>query len=109
MSTGKPAHEQMADAEKAIGRNPHSDFKAVEAERPDWKSATFSYTKTAKPDWQVASGGNDGGKSIDESKKHLEIDPYGEGRAAASNYKLLISAIVPRPIGFCSTVSGDGE
>jgi hypothetical protein len=22
---------------------------------------------------------------------------------------LLISAIVPRPIGFCSTVSGDGE
>lgn len=39
----------------------------------------------------------------------MEIDPYEEGRPATSNYKLLISAIVPRPIGFCSTVSADGE
>ena len=38
----------------------------------------------------------------------MEIDPYEEGRPAASNYKLLISGVVPRPIGFISTRSEDG-
>lgn len=36
---------------------------------------------------------------------HREIDPYAEGRLAGDNYKLLISAIVPRPIGFLSTLN----
>lgn len=103
-------HQKMADAEKAIGRNPHPDFKAVEAKRPGFSESTFSYTQTVKPDWELGSGGNDGGKSVDGSgAKHLGIDPYAEGRPAVSNYKLLISAIVPRPIGFISTLSADGE
>lgn len=52
-------------------------------------------------------GANDGG----EWKKHdhVEIDPYKEGRPAVFNYKLLISAIIPRPIGFVSTQSKDGS
>lgn len=39
----------------------------------------------------------------------MEIDPYEEGRPGISNYKLLISGIVPRPIGFISTRSADGK
>jgi hypothetical protein len=106
-SSAKPAHEQMADSEKAIRRNHHRDFKKVEAGRPPYRTdAEFTYTKTVKPDWKFGSGAND---LAAHNKKHVEIDPYAEGRSPASNYKLLISAIVPRPIGFCSTVSKDGE
>lgn len=39
----------------------------------------------------------------------VEIDPYEEGRPAVFNYKLLISTIIPRPIGFISTTSKDGS
>ena len=39
----------------------------------------------------------------------MEIDPYQDGRPATFNYKLLISAIIPRPIGFVSTRSKDGS
>jgi flavin reductase (DIM6/NTAB) family NADH-FMN oxidoreductase RutF len=42
-------------------------------------------------------------------KKHVEIDPYAEGRPMIFNYKLLISGIVLRPIGFLSTQSVDGK
>ncbi len=41
-------------------------------------------------------------------KSHIEIDPYAEGRPPVYNYKLLISGITPRPIGFISTISKDG-
>lgn len=36
------------------------------------------------------------------------MDPYGENRAPVDNYKLLISAITPRPIGFVSSIAADG-
>ncbi|KAF1986778.1 hypothetical protein K402DRAFT_420842 [Aulographum hederae CBS 113979] len=102
------SHLQKADAEKAIQRNPHPDFKKVEASRPDWTAdAPFHYTKTVKPDWTPGTGGNDNGESL--KKEHVGIDPYEEGRPATFNYKLLISAIVPRPVGFVSTISGDGK
>ncbi|KAF2431578.1 hypothetical protein EJ08DRAFT_669941 [Tothia fuscella] len=98
----------MADAEKTIQRNPHPDFKKVEASRPDWDTTSqFTFSKTKAPEWKLGDGGNDGGESL--KKEHVEIDPYEEGRPATFNYKLLISAIVPRPVGFCSTISGDGK
>jgi len=100
--------EQMADAEKAIKRNPHPDFKKVEGSRPDWtETDEFKFTKTRDPDWKLGGGGNDGGESL--KKEHVGIDPYAEGRPAVFNYKLLISAVVPRPIGFLGTRSKDGE
>ncbi|MCJ1308571.1 hypothetical protein MMC25_002224 [Agyrium rufum] len=102
------AHEQRADAEKAIGRNPHPDFSKVEASRPEFDHGkAFTFTKTPMPGWKPGSGGNDGGESLE--KKHVEIDPYEEGRPAVFNYKLMISAIVPRPIGFLGTRSKDGS
>jgi hypothetical protein len=97
----------MADAEKAIKRNPHPDFKKVEASRPDWREdAEWTFTKIRNPNWRPGDGANDGGESL--KKNHIQIDPYAEGRPATFNYKLLISAIVPRPIAFVSTVSADG-
>lgn len=102
-------HEQKLDAEQTVKRNPHGDFKAVEASRPDWDTSRsgFQYTKTKAPGWQLGDGATDGGEGL--KKEHIEIDPYEEGRPAVSNYKLLISAIVPRPIGFLGTRSKDGS
>lgn len=98
--------------ESEIKRNPHPDFKSVESSRPAWdRDATFHYTQTADPNWKAGGGANDlpaGGTDAAAAAKHITIDPYGEGRAAVNNYKLLISAVVPRPIAFVSTVSADG-
>ncbi|KAH9906433.1 hypothetical protein F4778DRAFT_648897 [Xylariomycetidae sp. FL2044] len=91
-------------------RNPHPDFKAVEASRPDWdKGSSFRYTKTANPDWKFGDGANNNSASAAAAAKHVAIDPYEPGRPAPFNYKLLISSIVPRPIGFVSTQSPDGR
>jgi len=67
----------------------------------------WNVKQTVKPDWKYGDGANDGGESL--KKNHVEIDPYEEGRPATYNYKLLISGIVPRPIGFVSTRSKDGS
>lgn len=101
------AYEQRLDGEKSVQRNPHPDFGKVEASRPDWRTDhEWNFTKTKDPNWKYGQGGNDGGESL--KKNHVEIDPYAEGRPAVYNYKLLISGIVPRPIGFLSTRSKDG-
>jgi hypothetical protein len=95
-------------SEKHVKRNPHGNFKEVEASRPDWDSSrSWSMNKTLMPDWKPGAGSNDGGAW--KKHKHVEIDPYEDGRPATFNYKLLISAIIPRPIGFVSTRSKDGS
>lgn len=102
------AHEQRLDSEAQVQRNPHPDFATVQASRPDWDpKSSFHFTKTKKPDWKLGDGANDNGESL--RKKHVEIDPYEEGRPAVFNYKLLISGIIPRPVGFVSTRSEDGR
>lgn len=93
----------------SINRNPHPDFKKAEASREAWDpSSKFSYVQTPDPNWKFGHGRNslpDPGKD----KKHVSIDPYEEGRPGALNYKLLISAITPRPIAMVSTRSSDGQ
>ena len=102
------AHEQRADSEKHVQRNPHPNFAEVQASRPDWRAdKEWNMTKTKEPNWKLGQGGNDGGESL--KKNHVEINPYEDGRPAVSNYKLLISGIIPRPIGFLSTRSKDGR
>jgi flavin reductase (DIM6/NTAB) family NADH-FMN oxidoreductase RutF len=104
MSTGATG---KLDAEAAIKRNPHGDFSAVEASRPAFNtSSAWHYTQTPSPSWTPGSGANNPSHL---SKPHREIDPYAEGRPAVHNYKLLISGIVPRPVGFVSTISEDGK
>ncbi|KAI1104684.1 hypothetical protein F4804DRAFT_306506 [Jackrogersella minutella] len=111
-SIGKPEkYSKMSVSTKKeaeIKRNPHPDFKGVEASRPDWdKGNGFHYTKTADPSWTLGSGANalhdDGAGS-----QHICIDPFEPGRPSPFNYKLLISGVVPRPIAFVSSQSADG-
>ena len=100
--------EHRMDSEKTVGRNPHPDFEKVQASRPDWRAEEkWHFTKTKDPNWKLGCGATDNGESLE--KDHIEIDPYEKGRPAAFNYKLLISAIIPRPIGFISTKSGVGK
>ncbi|GAQ10430.1 uncharacterized protein BH2278 [Aspergillus lentulus] len=84
------------------------DFDKIQASRPDFKrDAPVTFSKPPNPNWRQGDGANDGGESL--KKNHVEIDPYEEGRPVASNYKLLISGIVPRPIALISTRSKDGK
>lgn len=108
MAESKSQIQQRHDAEALIKRNPHGNFKEVEAGRqPFDHEKKWNLKQTVKPDWKYGDGANDNGECL--KKDHVEIDPYEEGRPAAFNYKLLISAIVPRPIGFVSTRSADGS
>jgi flavin reductase (DIM6/NTAB) family NADH-FMN oxidoreductase RutF len=107
-SDSKPQEAQEKhDAESTIKRNPHGDFTQVQASRPDWDAShSFNFTKTHNPDWNYGSGAS---TTSNSSHKHISIDPYASDRQPVQNYKLLISGIVPRPIGFLSTRSQDGS
>lgn len=81
-------------------------FKEVEKGRELYNAAeSFKLTQSPNPNWQVGQGANN-----DDWKKHkkLAIDPYAQGRTPNNNYKTLIGAITPRPVGFVSTISPDG-
>lgn len=69
--------------------------------------SSFHLTQTRNPDWTFGSGAADDGTCLDKS--HVEIDPHEPGREIRSNYKLLISGVVPRPIGLLSTQNADGS
>ncbi|KAI8627417.1 hypothetical protein F5Y19DRAFT_178611 [Xylariaceae sp. FL1651] len=102
-----PHRANMSSSANQAAAHRHPDFKTVEASRPDWDtSAGFRFTKTADPSWTPGSGANSLDSNSSSSRKHIAIDPYEPGRPAGLNYKLLISAITPRPIGFISTRSG---
>ncbi|KAK5232082.1 hypothetical protein LTR47_006923 [Exophiala xenobiotica] len=102
------AHQERTQQEASIRRNPHPDFKSVESSRPPWsENGSLQFIQTRDPTWTWGQGGNDGGASL--KNNHIEIDPYAEGRPPVYNYKLLISGITPRPIGFISTFSKDGS
>ncbi|KAM7195695.1 hypothetical protein V8F33_006544 [Rhypophila sp. PSN 637] len=92
-----------------IKRNPHGNFKEVEASRPPWEPASPRYTQTAQPSWTFGTGANNLPSSPPPLPKSVSIDPYAEGRSPGLNYKLLISAITPRPIALLSTRSPDGK
>ncbi|KAK5163444.1 uncharacterized protein LTR77_010626 [Saxophila tyrrhenica] len=95
-------------SEHHVKRNPHGNFKEVESSRVDWRQeGSWTIYKTKNPDWKPGQGSNDDGEW--KNHKHIPIDPYQDGRPATFNYKLLISAIIPRPIGFVSTRSKDGS
>ncbi|KAJ5871850.1 FMN-binding split barrel-related protein [Penicillium soppii] len=85
-----------------------SGFEKLQASRPDFRrDAEVTFSKPPNPTWKEGDGANDGGESL--KRDHVEIDPNEEGRPVASNYKLLISGMVPRPIALISTQSADGK
>ncbi|KAG5988350.1 hypothetical protein E4U43_004780 [Claviceps pusilla] len=108
----------------SINRNPHPDFEKVQASRPRPSGTAFRYTQTALPSWTFGSGANttissssssssnnDNNDNNDKTtaKKHISINPHDPSRPPSLNYKLLISAITPRPIALLSTVSPSPE
>lgn len=95
------------DKEALIKRNPHADFAAVEASRPNYDaSQSWTPSKTPNPTWQPG----DGASSLDwKNNPHIVIDPNSPSRTINQNYKLMISSTVPRPIALVSTVSSDGS
>ncbi|KAL7935012.1 hypothetical protein V8C35DRAFT_279473 [Trichoderma chlorosporum] len=67
------------------------------------------------PDWKFGQGSNhldaaspSSSNPDERAQSHTVINPQAEDRSSALNYKLLISAIAPRPIAFISTLSADG-
>ncbi|KAI2848248.1 hypothetical protein CBS63078_405 [Aspergillus niger] len=86
----------------------HQNFHEAESQRPNFDhNFPISITKSPYPTWTYGQGVPDNNNSA--SKTHHEIDPYAEDRPMVNNYRLLVSGIAPRPIGFISTVSGDGK
>lgn len=98
----------MADAEAQIQRNPHPDFKSVESSREAYPKREWKHVQTPQPSWRAGDGANQLAGDW-KSRKIVDIDPYEDGRPAAFNYKLLISGLVPRPIGFVSSVTKEGK
>lgn len=85
-----------------------TDFDKLQETRPEFKrEKEVTFTQPPAPKWKQGDGANDGGESL--KKNHVEIDPYEEGRDISSNYKFLISSIVPRPIALISSRSQDGQ
>jgi len=106
-SNPKMAAERSANFEAELKRNPHPDFKKTEASRPPFDTtSSFRYTQTPSPSWTFGGGANQLAPS--SAPAHISIDPHADGRLSSSNYKLLISAVIPRPIAFLSTRSEDG-
>jgi flavin reductase (DIM6/NTAB) family NADH-FMN oxidoreductase RutF len=86
----------------------YSSLGGQSSELPEWKQARpVTVTKSKKPDWTFGEGSTTAKQEV--QRKHVEIDPFKEGRSWFHNYTLLVSGIVPRPIGFVSTISKDGN
>lgn len=84
------------------------NFEETEAKRPDFDhSKPVEVTKSPYPEWQYGQGVPDNGASL--AQKHHEIDPYAPDRPMINNYRLLVSGIAPRPVGFLSTVNAEGR
>lgn len=97
----------MSPNEAVVKRNPRGDFKVVQSSRPAWdETRGVQHHQTAAPGWSFGDGPND---RTGHDRAHVSIDPYAEGRPAGFNYKLLISAVVPRPIALVSTRSPEGR
>ncbi|CAG7952539.1 unnamed protein product [Penicillium olsonii] len=82
------------------------NFDEVQAKRPDFDQfKPIEVTKSPNPNWEYGQGV----PGADLTAKHHEIDPYASDRPMINNYRLLVSGIAPRPVGFLSTVNSKGE
>ncbi|PLW04687.1 hypothetical protein PCANC_10412 [Puccinia coronata f. sp. avenae] len=91
----------------------HPPFKQVEESRPEFDSGhVLRFTKTPQPDWKVGQGLNNAplphAQIYHSPGPTKTFIPY-QDISPAEMYKLMIASIVPRPIGFCSTLSADGK
>ncbi|KAH7179305.1 uncharacterized protein B0J16DRAFT_168696 [Fusarium flagelliforme] len=89
---------------------PVINFAEKIANRPDFDHSNkpIEITKSPDPTWSYGDGVRPS-KTPATHSIHKEIDPYSPDRSVSQNYRLLISGIAPRPVGFISTVSKDGN
>ncbi|RBR26009.1 uncharacterized protein FIESC28_01282 [Fusarium coffeatum] len=99
VATPKPAFSAV---------QPVTNFAETIANRPDFDHSNrpIEITKSPDPIWSYGDGVRTGPVA---KQVHKEIDPYSPDRSVSQNYRLLISGIAPRPVGFISTVSKDGK
>jgi flavin reductase (DIM6/NTAB) family NADH-FMN oxidoreductase RutF len=85
------------------------NFEETLAKRPDFdhSNTPIEVTKSPDPNWSYGNGVRS--PSPTAKKVHKEIDPYSSHRNVGQNYRLLVSGIAPRPVGFLSTISKDGK
>ncbi|KAJ5785336.1 uncharacterized protein N7503_010548 [Penicillium pulvis] len=84
------------------------NFEEIESKRPNFDhEKPIEVTKSPYPNWKYGDGVPDNGASL--VQKHHEIDPYSPTRPMINNYRLLVSGIAPRPVGFISTVNEKGQ
>ncbi|PPJ52417.1 hypothetical protein CBER1_10576 [Cercospora berteroae] len=70
-------------------------------------SREFKLTAPLGPCWKFGDGVVDFGHC--QSGSMIQIDPHSEARLTMDNYRLLTSAVIPRPIALMSTISADGS
>ncbi|CAK7896246.1 hypothetical protein CAAN1_12S00914 [[Candida] anglica] len=107
--TSKPINRIITERNYTIPNtkmSKHGDFNKIQSERVPFSETDWVTTQIPNKDWIPGTGAHN-----DEWKSHkkVAIDPYAEGRPSGFNYKTLISAITPRPIGFVSSVGKDGQ
>ncbi|KAL7622545.1 hypothetical protein AAE478_008052 [Parahypoxylon ruwenzoriense] len=75
------------------------DFDKIHASRPDFNfhNGLIEVTKHPDPKWKYGQGVRIG-RNLET--KHVEVEPHAPSRPMVNNYRLLISGIAPRPIGF---------
>lgn len=108
MSSSNAAAAQAVQAEYKIVEAV-TNFDEVIAQRPDFdhSNTPIEATKSPTPNWDYGQGVPE--HLWNKEQTHKEIDPYAPDRPMVNNYRLLISGIAPRPIGFISTLSADGK
>ncbi|GAA5834975.1 hypothetical protein JCM3766R1_002058 [Sporobolomyces carnicolor] len=89
----------------------HPPFHEVEASRPDFDhSKSLSYTKTPNPTWAIGSGASAHSDATLSPESTFEINPdLMPASDKGKLYKMLISAVTPRPIAFVASVDKDGN
>lgn len=101
------------EVEAQLKRRAARNFKDAEASRPDWDATpSIHFTKSPDPNWKFGNGANSTHAQVSPTAataKHIAIDPEASGRSFMDNYKLCISAVVPRPIAFISTRARDAS
>ncbi|WYZ33990.1 hypothetical protein EsH8_I_000266 [Colletotrichum jinshuiense] len=102
------ASNSSTKAPGAIVEKIHN-FEETQSKRPDFdhSGAPIEVTKSPDPQWAYGQGVRT--RLDTATHRHKEIDPYAPDRPMISNYRLLVSGIAPRPVGFLSTVSKDGK
>ncbi|KAH7156620.1 hypothetical protein EDB81DRAFT_867625 [Dactylonectria macrodidyma] len=116
MNSSESAAAAVAPSNAATGYSivqRFDHFNEVSSQRPDFDHSDSPIEVTKSPDstWSFGDGVRNNSPTTTESteKVHREIDPYSTDRSVVQNYKLLVSGIAPRPVGFISTVSADGK